>query len=128
VEILIGIVGLVITVLLWLFPPEPFRTKRLSDKGVTSAWQDAILFIETSEQVPSPEVVKYGLRTCAALGILQRLSGILFGRPGGKVSFEKHKEYDKALLQVVAEEEGLEKICQESREMKNEKIVSLWKR
>lgn len=72
------------------------------------AWQDAILFIETSEEAPSPEVVKYGLRTYAALGILQKLSGILFGRPGGQISLEKHAEYDKVLQQVVAEEAGLD--------------------
>jgi muramoyltetrapeptide carboxypeptidase LdcA involved in peptidoglycan recycling len=70
-------------------------------------WQDAILFLETSEDAPSPEVVKYGLRTYAALGVLQRLSGILFARPGGQIPPEKHKEYDKILLQVVAEEAGL---------------------
>lgn len=72
------------------------------------AWQDAILFLETSEQAPSPEVIKYGLRTYAALGIIQRLSGILFGRPGGQISPEKHEEYDQALLQVVAEETGMD--------------------
>ncbi len=71
------------------------------------AWQDAILFLETSEDAPSPEAVKYGLRTYAALGILQRLSGILFGRPGGQLPLEKHAEYDKALLDVVAEETGM---------------------
>ncbi|MBN2147949.1 MAG: LD-carboxypeptidase [Anaerolineales bacterium] len=74
------------------------------------AWQDAILFIETSEDAPSPEVVKYGLRTYAALGILHRLSGILFGRPGGQISLEKHPEYDQALLQVVAEETGMDNL------------------
>lgn len=72
------------------------------------AWQDAILFMETSEDAPSPETVKSGLRTYAALGILQRLSGILFGRPGGQISLEKHAEYDKALLDVVAEETGMD--------------------
>jgi len=70
-------------------------------------WQDAILFLETSEDAPSPEVVKYGLRTYAALGILQRLSGILFARPGGPISPEKFEDYDKVLLQVVGEEAGL---------------------
>jgi len=35
------------------------------------------------------------------------LSGILFGRPGGQIPVEKHEEYDKALLQVVAEEAGM---------------------
>jgi muramoyltetrapeptide carboxypeptidase LdcA involved in peptidoglycan recycling len=70
-------------------------------------WQDAILFLETSEDAPSPEIVKYGLRTYAALGILQRLAGILFGRPGGPIPPERHGEYDKILGQVVAEEAGL---------------------
>jgi len=72
-----------------------------------NAWQDAILFLETSEDAPTPEMVKYGLRTYAALGILPRLSGIIFGRPGGEVPIEKFVEYDKVLLQVVADEAGL---------------------
>lgn len=71
------------------------------------AWQDAILFLETSEDAPSPEVVSSGLRAYAALGVLQRLSGILFARPGGKIPQESFEAYDRALLQVVAEEEGL---------------------
>lgn len=70
-------------------------------------WQDAILFLETSEEAPPPEAVKYGLRTLAALGILQKLSGILFGRPGGQIPIEKHVDYDNVLLQVISEEEGL---------------------
>jgi muramoyltetrapeptide carboxypeptidase LdcA involved in peptidoglycan recycling len=70
-------------------------------------WQDAILFLDTSEDAPSPDMVKYGLRTYAALGILPRLSGILFGRPGGQVPPEKFVEYDQVLLEVVAQEAGL---------------------
>jgi muramoyltetrapeptide carboxypeptidase LdcA involved in peptidoglycan recycling len=70
-------------------------------------WQDAILFLDTSEEAPSPAMVKYGLRTYAALGVLEKCSGILFARPGGQLSPETFVEYDKVLLQVVAEEEGL---------------------
>jgi muramoyltetrapeptide carboxypeptidase LdcA involved in peptidoglycan recycling len=70
-------------------------------------WQDAILFLETSEEAPSPTVVLRILRSFAALGILRGLSGILFGRPGGQVPPEQFGQYDKAILQVVAEEEGL---------------------
>jgi muramoyltetrapeptide carboxypeptidase LdcA involved in peptidoglycan recycling len=70
-------------------------------------WQDAILFLETSEEAPPPERVKHTLRVFAALRILSKLSGILFGRPGGEVPVEKFKEYDKAILQVVNQEEGL---------------------
>jgi muramoyltetrapeptide carboxypeptidase LdcA involved in peptidoglycan recycling len=73
-------------------------------------WQGAILFLETSEEAPPPEAVKYGLRTYAALGILPRLSGILFARPGGQVSPEIFEEYDQALLQVVRDEAGLSEL------------------
>jgi muramoyltetrapeptide carboxypeptidase LdcA involved in peptidoglycan recycling len=70
-------------------------------------WQDAILFLETSEEAPSPTVLLRILRAFAAMGILKGLSGILFGRPGGQVPPEQFDEYDEAILKVVAEEEGL---------------------
>jgi muramoyltetrapeptide carboxypeptidase LdcA involved in peptidoglycan recycling len=41
------------------------------------------------------------------MGILQNLSGILFGRPGGQIPRSDFVEYEKVLLQVVSEEEGL---------------------
>ena len=48
------------------------------------------------------------LRAFAASGVLKRLSGILFGRPGGDFPIERFEEYDQAILQVVRDEEGLE--------------------
>jgi muramoyltetrapeptide carboxypeptidase LdcA involved in peptidoglycan recycling len=71
------------------------------------AWQNAILFLETSEDAPSPENVMYGLRAYAALGVLGQLSGLLFGRPGGNVPIEQFDDYDQALQRVIVEEEGL---------------------
>ncbi len=71
-------------------------------------WQDAILFLETSEEAPPPSTVKYSLRVLAAMGVLDRLAGILFGRPGGEIPVEKFDEYDRAILQVVRDEQGLE--------------------
>lgn len=68
-------------------------------------WQDAILFLETSEDVPPPEFVKDTLRIYAAMGILSQLAGILFGRPYDHE--DKFAAYDRAILQVVREEEGL---------------------
>jgi muramoyltetrapeptide carboxypeptidase LdcA involved in peptidoglycan recycling len=70
-------------------------------------WQDAILFLETSEEAPPPELVSRTLRVFAAMGILSRLAGILFGRPGGNVPVEQFEDYDRAILQVVKEEQGL---------------------
>ena len=63
--------------------------------------------METSEEAPPPEFVARTLRVYAAMDILPKLSGILFGRPGGEVPLEKFEEYDRAILQVVKDEQGL---------------------
>ena len=76
----------------------------------STAWQNAILFLETSEEAPPPNVLKYALRTCAAMGILKKLSGILFGRPGGEVPPERFKEYDEVFYRVLTEEERLSEL------------------
>ena len=71
------------------------------------AWRGAIMFLETSEEAPSPTVVARALRVYAAMGILEELSGIIFGRPGGDVPVERFDEYEEAILGVVVGEEGL---------------------
>ena len=38
------------------------------------------------------------------MGVLERLSGILFGRPGGQVPPENFKLYDDAILATVRDE------------------------
>lgn len=76
----------------------------------SSAWQNAVLFLETSEEAPPPNVLKYALRSYASMRILHRLSGILFARPGGDISPERFGEYDEIFHQVVNEEEGLSEL------------------
>lgn len=70
-------------------------------------WDGAILFLEMSEAGHPPDLVVRALRSYAAMGVLERLGGILFARPGGDVPPEKFDDYDTALLRVVAEEHGL---------------------
>jgi muramoyltetrapeptide carboxypeptidase LdcA involved in peptidoglycan recycling len=72
-----------------------------------SDFDEAILFLETSEEAPTPRAVTRILRSFAASGILRRLSGLLFGRPGGQVPVEDFSRYEEAILQVIAIEEGL---------------------
>jgi len=72
-----------------------------------SDWQDAILFIETSEEAPPPLYVERTLRVLGAMGILQRLAGMLVGRPGGEVPPTQFAEYDAAVERVVRGELGL---------------------
>ncbi|WP_017414312.1 S66 family peptidase [Clostridium tunisiense] len=67
-------------------------------------WTDAILFIETSEDKPSPYFIKWTLRNLAAQGILKVIKGIIVGKPQGEVYYEEYKE---AITQVVSQEEGL---------------------
>jgi muramoyltetrapeptide carboxypeptidase LdcA involved in peptidoglycan recycling len=68
-----------------------------------SAFDGAILFLETSEEGPSPTVVERELRVYAAMGILGRIGGLLFGRPGGNVPTETFARYDTAILRAVRE-------------------------
>ena len=44
-------------------------------------WQDAILFFETSEEAPPPEMVDSLLMDYENMGVLQKLRGLLVGRP-----------------------------------------------
>jgi muramoyltetrapeptide carboxypeptidase LdcA involved in peptidoglycan recycling len=70
-----------------------------------NVWKDAILFIETSEEAPSALQVERGLRAMAASGIIRKLKGILFGRPGGQVLKSNYTNYEDAIQKVVAHEE-----------------------
>jgi muramoyltetrapeptide carboxypeptidase LdcA involved in peptidoglycan recycling len=69
------------------------------------AWKGAILFIETSEEAPPAVEVLRILRSFTAMGFMNGLSGILFGRPGGETPIETFHEYDEAILQAAAEAE-----------------------
>lgn len=68
-------------------------------------WANKILFIETSEIKPSPDNVKYFLRHLVALGIMNKISGIIVGKPKGETYYD---EYKKVFLKVIKEEAGLD--------------------
>lgn len=67
-------------------------------------WENKILFVETSEIKPSPEDVTYFLRHLVALGVINKINGIIIGKPKGETYYE---EYKKAFLKVINEEAGL---------------------
>jgi muramoyltetrapeptide carboxypeptidase LdcA involved in peptidoglycan recycling len=66
-----------------------------------SVWRNSILFLEISEDQPSPAAVVLMLRALAGTGVLREARGVLFGRPFGDAA--KFEAYDGALLQVLAE-------------------------
>lgn len=70
-------------------------------------WKDKILFIETSEMKPPVDNLIYFLRHLVALGIMNKINGIIVGKPNGEVYYE---EYKKAFIKVIRNEAGLEKM------------------
>lgn len=76
----------------------------------TSLWpeeevfKDAILFFETSEDMPEPTYVEYWLRNYGAQGILQNAKAILWGKPYQEKYYD---EYKQAIKKVLVDELGL---------------------
>jgi muramoyltetrapeptide carboxypeptidase LdcA involved in peptidoglycan recycling len=64
-------------------------------------WDNTILFFETSEEKPSPQYVESWLRNYGSQGILNRISGMIFGKPYDNLYYE---EYKSAILRVVRDE------------------------
>ncbi|MFA6942130.1 MAG: S66 peptidase family protein [Clostridiaceae bacterium] len=65
-------------------------------KGTTfwpdnSFWDDKILFFETSEEKPLPDKVGSMLRNYGTQGILNKVKGIIFGRPKDYSDLEKEE-------------------------------------
>src|SRR5699024_7604822 len=67
-------------------------------------WENSILFFETSEEKPKPDLIRYWLRNYAAQGILQKVNGIIFGKPQDEQYYEEYKE----VIFTVMREYGLE--------------------
>lgn len=70
----------------------------------TEIWPDinefdgAILFLETSEETMYPDNLLYSLRNYGAQKILQRLNGILFGKPYQNKYYEEYKDVIRKVL------------------------------
>jgi muramoyltetrapeptide carboxypeptidase LdcA involved in peptidoglycan recycling len=68
-------------------------------------WQDRILFLETSEDKPTPGTVGYWLRNYGVQGVFDRVSGVLIGRARGYSDAEK-VDLDEMVTRVIAREFG----------------------
>lgn len=66
-------------------------------------WDGKILFLETSEEKPLPQQVKYMLRNYGSQGILNRIGALLIGRPRD-YSEEEKGELEENVLDVVKTE------------------------
>lgn len=63
-------------------------------------FEDSILFFETSEDTPHPSYIEYWLRNYGSQGILQKVRGIIFGKPYQEKYYEEYKE---AILKIMHE-------------------------
>jgi len=63
-----------------------------------SDWDDTIMFIETSEDMPDPRYVEYWLRNYGTQGILNKINGIIWGKPYDNKFYEEYKNVIKKVL------------------------------
>lgn len=61
-------------------------------------WKEKILLVETSEEKPSPDLIKYYLRNLGAQGILNQINGIVVGKPQDEQFYDEYKEIYKTIL------------------------------
>jgi len=70
-------------------------------------WDGAILFLETSEECPPPNYVRYTLRNMAAQGIIDRIAGVLFAKPMHEKYYDEYNEMLKDFFGREAGRPGL---------------------
>lgn len=71
-------------------------------------WNDTILFLETSEDIPSPTYLEYCLRNYGSQGILEKVNGIIFGKPYDNKYYE---EYKNVINKVIRNELNLKDLA-----------------
>ncbi|RYG49096.1 LD-carboxypeptidase [bacterium] len=72
-------------------------------------WDGKILFFETSEEKPTVDHVLRWLRNYGSAGVLERISGLLFGR-ARDYSDEEKEQLEAAILKVVTGEFGMQEL------------------
>lgn len=72
-----------------------------------SFWDDRILLLETSEEVPSVSQVRYWLFNYGIQGVLGRIRGLVFGRMRGYTD-EMVSEFESMVREVVVDMFGAE--------------------
>ena len=63
-----------------------------------SEWKDKILFLETSEEKPNPDLITYYLRNLGAQGIFNVAKGIIVGKPQNERYYEEYKDVYRKVL------------------------------
>ena len=61
-------------------------------------WENKILFLETSEDEVAPDYIEYYLRNLVAQGIIDKINGIIIGKPQNEKYYEEYKEVYKNVI------------------------------
>lgn len=64
-------------------------------------WENKILFLETSEDKPTPDYIRWWMRNYAAQGILDKINGVVIGKP---IHEKFYNEYKQEYLKVIRDE------------------------
>ena len=62
-------------------------------------WTGKILFIETCEEKPAPELVERELLALKERGVFEVINGMIVGKPQDGVYYEEYKEVLKRVIQ-----------------------------
>ena len=68
-------------------------------------WKDKIIFLETSEEKPTPNLISFYLRNLGAQGILNVAKGMIIGKPQDETYYEEYKEVYKKILKEFHRED-----------------------
>ena len=69
------------------------------------SFDEAILFLETSEVQIEPDFFEDYLRAMSVMGIFERVNGIIFGRPQDGVYYEEYKKIWRQILKESGQED-----------------------
>ena len=61
-------------------------------------WENKILFLETSEDEVAPDYIEYYLRNLVVQGIIDKINGIIIGKPQNEKYYEEYKEVYKNVV------------------------------
>lgn len=68
-------------------------------------WKDKILFLETSEDMPSPDFITFYLRNLGAQGIFNVAKGIIIGKPQAEKYYDEYKDVYRKVLKEFGRED-----------------------
>lgn len=84
--------------------PDDERKKVFETHKIFNPPQNAMLFLETSDNKPTPEMFRKMIQTLKANGVFDNASGVLFGKPQDQIYMQ---EYMEIIRQELADKKVL---------------------